>query len=98
VPDSGTTVLVERGPSHVFLAEYQRRVIVEIEARARNQHEMFADTGGYSRANLYRIDAGIALLRDADVSYTIDLTTGAVSKDELRQTQARSSAALTLMR
>jgi hypothetical protein len=45
---------------------------------------MFPDTGGYSRANLYRIDAQRMRLRDADSSYTIDVATGTLSKDEKR--------------
>jgi len=46
---------------------------------------MDPDTGGYSRANLYRIDDQHALLRDADASYSIDLARGTVSKDETRR-------------
>lgn len=85
VPESSTTVAVERTPMHPYLAEYHRRVITEIEGRRAGRVELFPDTGGYSRANLYRLDAQGVLLRDADSSYTIDVTTGAVSKDEERR-------------
>jgi hypothetical protein len=70
---------------HAFLAENQRTLITEVEGRLVSRLGMFPDTGGYSRANLYRIDAQRVLLRDADSSYTIDVATGTVSKDEKRR-------------
>ena len=85
VPESSTAVTVERTPMHAYLAEYHRSVITEIQGRPASRAEMFPDTGGYSRANLYRLDAQRVLLRDADSSYTIDVTTGTVSKDAERR-------------
>jgi hypothetical protein len=85
LPESNTTVSVERTPTHAFLAEYQRRVIIETAGRPANRYELFPDSGGFSRTNLYQLDVQKALLRDADASYTIDLTTGMVSKDSERR-------------
>lgn len=88
VPESATTVTVARMSMHAFLAEYRPDLIVEGQGRPARRLEMFPDTGGYSRANLYRIDDQRVLLRDADSSYTIEVATGTVSKDETRQAAA----------
>jgi hypothetical protein len=88
VPASPTSVTVARISMHAFLAEYRRDLIVEGQGRPARRVEMFPDSGGYSRANLYRIDAQRVLLRDVDSSYTIEVATGTVSKDEKRQAAA----------
>jgi hypothetical protein len=85
VPGSTATITVERVPSHAFLAEYERKAVVQIGARPTSQMQLFADSGGNSRTNLYRLDAGRVLLLDADASYTIDVTSGTASKDEVRR-------------
>ena len=87
VPDSITTVTLQRTSTHAFFAEYQRNLMTEVEGRLVRQLTLFPDTGGYSRANLYRIDGQSVLLRDADSSYTIDVTTGTISKDEKRRAE-----------
>ena len=71
--------------THAFLAEYDRTVTIEIDGRPAARKTLFPDSGGYSRTNLYRLDAQHALLRDADASYTIDLASGAISKDDQRR-------------
>jgi hypothetical protein len=85
VPESKATVVVARTPAHAFLAEYDRRALVELHGTSPGHQQLFPDTGGYSRTNLYRLEARKALLRDADASYTIDLSTGRISKDAIRQ-------------
>jgi hypothetical protein len=85
VPGSTTTVTIVRTPRHAFLAEYNRYVLVAVQGRLASRLEMDPDTGGYSRANLYRIDDHRVLLRDADDSYSIDLARGTVSKDDERR-------------
>jgi len=60
-------------------------VTIEIDGRPAARKTVFPDSGGYSRTNLYRLDAQHALLRDADASYTIDLASGAISKDDQRR-------------
>lgn len=82
---STATVAVERVSTHAFLAEYGRKVIVQVGARGTTEMQLFPDSGGHSRTNLYRLNAGQALLVDAEGSYTIDITTGAVAKDEVRR-------------
>jgi|SRR6266850_437675 len=86
VPDSKATVVVARESAHALLAEYERRALVEVDGISSDHQQLFSDTGGYSRTNLYKLDARNALLRDADASYTIDLATGRITKDALRQT------------
>ena len=85
VPDSTATVVVTRDSTHAVLAEYERRAIVELDGISSGHQLLFPDTGGYSRTNLYQLDARKALLRDADGSDTIDLSTGRITKDAMRQ-------------
>jgi hypothetical protein len=73
-------VTVERLSRHLYLAEYERTIIIEKGGRPIMQLKIFPDTGGYSRANLYRLDGHTLLLRDAADSYTIDLVNQAVSR------------------
>ena len=82
---SNTSVTVERLSRNLYLAEYERTIIIEKGGRPIKQLKMFPDTGGYSRANLYRLDGQTLLLRDAADSYTIDLVNQAVFKDESRR-------------
>ena len=88
VPGSSTTVTVARMPTHAFRAEYRRNLLVEGQGGPASRLELSADTGGYSRSNLYRIDDQRVLLRDADASYAIALATGITSKDEKRRAAA----------
>jgi hypothetical protein len=84
-PNSTIAVAVQRA-SHGLFAEYERTVIVEFEGRAVAQLQMFPDTGGYSRANIYQLgNEHLVLLRDADASYTIDLATRIITKDKERR-------------
>jgi hypothetical protein len=85
VHGSTATVTVERMPSHPSLAEYERKAIVEIGAQSSTQMQLFPDSGGNSRTNLYQLNARQVLLLDGEASYTIDVTTGAVSKDDVRR-------------
>ena len=85
VPGSSTTVTVVRMPTHAFRAEYHRNLLVEVQGGPASWLGLSADTGGYSRSNLYRIDDQRVLLRDAHASYGIALATGTISKDEKRR-------------
>jgi len=85
VPGSRATVVVARDSAHAVLAEYERHALVELDGISSGHQQLFPDTGGYSRTNLYQLDARKALLRDADASYTIDLSTGRIAKDAMRQ-------------
>src|SRR5262249_41956323 len=76
VPGSSVVIAIERVSPHAVLAEYDRTVTIEINGRPAARQTLFPDSGGYSRTNLYRLDAQHALLRDADASYTIDLASG----------------------
>jgi hypothetical protein len=89
-PNSTIAVAIQRA-SHGVFAEYKRTVIVEFERRAATQQQMFSDTGGYSRANIYQLgNERLLLLRDADASYTIDLGTRIITKDKERRRSALS--------
>jgi pyruvoyl-dependent arginine decarboxylase (PvlArgDC) len=84
-PHSNIAVAIQR-TSHGTFAEYERTVIVELKGQIAAQLSMLPDTGGYSRTNLYQLgDEHLLLLRDADASYTIDLGTRVITKDEARR-------------
>lgn len=84
-PHSTVAITIQRA-SHGAFAEYERTVIVESEGQAAMQMQMFPDTGGYSRANIYQLgNERLLLLRDADASYTIDLGTRIITKDKERR-------------
>jgi len=86
VPTSRATIAIKRVPRHPLFPEYDRTVTIEVDGRQLTRQTLFPDSGGYSRTNLYRLDEQHALLRDADASYTIDLASGVVSKDDERHT------------
>jgi hypothetical protein len=88
VPDSRVSLAIERTSNHGYLTEYRRTLIVALDGRESARLEMFTDTGGYSRTNLYRLSRGTVFLRDAFESFTIDLATGAVLRDESRRAPA----------
>ena len=86
VPASAATITIERTTTHPFFAEYDRAAITQVDGRPATRQTLFPDSGGYSRTNLYRLDAQHALPRDADASYTVGLAGGVVSKDDERRT------------
>jgi hypothetical protein len=86
-PASDRILAIERRPLHASLAEYRRTIILNRDRQPVARVAMFDDTGGYSRANLYRITDTIFLVRDAVASYTID-----ISKDTAVRDQQRRSA------
>jgi hypothetical protein len=88
VPDSRVSLAIERTSNHGYLTEYRRPLIVALDGRESARLEMLPDTGGYSRTNLYRLSNDTVFLRDAFESYTVDVNSGAVSKDEKRRVPA----------
>jgi hypothetical protein len=71
---------------HPLLPEYDRTVTIEVTGGNRCGRRCFQTPAGFSRTNLYRLDAQHVLLRDVDASHTTDLAIGVVSKDDRRRT------------
>ena len=59
VPSVGTRVTVSRVASHPFLARYNLKVRVDGPSGCRASMDLFPDTGGVSRRNLYDTPAGL---------------------------------------
>jgi hypothetical protein len=87
LPHSNVAVVIERSPAHSFLAEYERRVELNVQGNKVAQSDLLMDTGGYSRANLYQISETVYLIRDADASYLVDTATQRIKRDEVRRRQ-----------
>jgi hypothetical protein len=86
--DPGMSIAIERTSMHAYLAEYRRALIVDKNGKESARLDLFQDTGGYSRVNLYRSSIGDPFVRDTFASYKIDLITGTIAKDEKRRAPA----------
>jgi hypothetical protein len=73
LPDSDTQVIVQLVPMHAFLGEYRRSLVLRKSGVADVRVEMFPDTGGYSRTQLYRRPDGTYVVRGFFDSAKIDL-------------------------
>ena len=71
--DSMTTLSIDRRGAHAFLAEYHRDLVIRHGEVEQARLPMTTDTGGYSRANLYRLSSGGLLVADFQDSYVVDL-------------------------
>ena len=63
LPDSDTQIVLELTPSHPFLAEYKRTLVLRKNGFPDQRVGMVADTGGYSRTQLYRLPDGHFFVR-----------------------------------
>lgn len=55
IPNSSVEIVLERRAIHLFLAEYERTLVLRISKKEIIRKEVAADTGGYSRMNVYFI-------------------------------------------
>ena len=77
VPNENILVVIRREPMHPFLAEYKR--VLEVRASgAIATRELFPDTGGYGRINLYRLGRSGLLLRGFFETWVIDIPSGGI--------------------
>jgi len=54
LPTSGASLVVGITPRHLYLAEYDRRISVVSDRGKRVRVDLFPDTGGYVRTQLYQ--------------------------------------------
>ena len=85
VPQTNAVIVIERIPDHRFLAEYKRGLALNVNGRKVTEAEMFKDTGGYSRTNVYRITGFSFLIRDASGSFVVDITRQRIDQDDVRR-------------
>jgi hypothetical protein len=81
---TNSSLLIIRRPKHLFLAEYDRTIMLRENGKVLARQELFSDTGGYSRASIFQLTEAKILLEDAFGEYEIDLTTQQIS---VRQNQ-----------
>ncbi|MEO6292515.1 MAG: hypothetical protein ABIO88_07820 [Burkholderiaceae bacterium] len=65
---------MELTPSHLFLAEYKRTLVLRKKGLPDQRVVMVPDTGGYSRAQLYRLSDGRFFVRGYFDAIKIDPT------------------------
>jgi hypothetical protein len=57
---------------HPYLAEYRRAVVLRKPGESDVRKDMFPDTGGYSRTQLYRLSDGRFVIRGFFDAFLID--------------------------
>jgi hypothetical protein len=74
-PGTSARLILERTPTHLFLAEYERTLILCNGAKETSRRNAAEDTGGYSRMEVYRISESEYFLKgDLDFDrYSLDI-------------------------
>jgi hypothetical protein len=67
-------IIVQIVPMHPYLAEYKRMLVLRKAGSPDQQVEMFPDTGGYSRTQLYKLPDGKFLVSSFFDAFVIDLS------------------------
>jgi hypothetical protein len=62
--ESGISITLSRSPTHPYLPEYKRKLLIVFPNGKRISLDLFPDTGGTVRMNVYREATGNLLLRD----------------------------------
>jgi hypothetical protein len=55
IPGTSVEIILERRAIHLFLAEYERTLVVRIGKRESIRKKVAEDSGGYCRMNVYQI-------------------------------------------
>ncbi len=75
VPQTDIEIILERRAAHLFLAEYERTLVLRVGGKAVLREKVSFDTGGYSRMNIYQISPTEYFLSgDINDKYTLDIT------------------------
>ncbi len=85
VPNSTVEIVLERRAVHLFLAEYERTLVLRIGAKELIRKEAAVDTGGYCRMNVYQTEAAKYFLA-GDLSfdkYFLDIDNLSFTEDVL---------------
>lgn len=76
VPQTSVEIILERRAIHLFLAEYERTLVLRVDGKEVLRKVVAADSGGYSRMNVYQISPSEYFL-SGDISfdkYELDIT------------------------
>lgn len=66
-------IIVQITPSHPYLAEYQRALVLRKSGIPDRRINLFPDTGGYTRTQLYRLANGTFLVSGFFDAFIIDV-------------------------
>jgi hypothetical protein len=78
-PTSGFGIEVELEPTHPYFAEYKHFAYLTKAGQRIASAELFPDTGGYARLNLYWVNERIWTLRGFHDIQTIDLAKATIT-------------------
>lgn len=84
VPSVGTRVTVTRVASHPFLARYNLKLRIDGPNGCRASMDLFPDTGGVSRRNLYELPVGLLYVIGQYDARVIDARSCAITLSEFR--------------
>lgn len=84
VSSAGTRVTVTRVASHPFLARYNLKLRIDGPNGCRASMDLFPDTGGVSRRNLYEIRGGLLYVIGQYDARVIDTRTCVITLSEFR--------------
>ena len=87
VPDSSFDIILERRNIHLFLAEYERTLVVRFDGKEVVRQEAADDTGGYSRMNVFQLsDHEYFLVGELSFdSYFLDISRKSLTRLERRE-------------
>ena len=63
VPQTDIEIILERRCIHLFLAEYERTLVLRVDGKEVLRQKAAEDSGGYSRMNVYEISPNDYLLK-----------------------------------
>lgn len=72
LPGTNSIVEVQLQPMHLYLAEYRRAIVLHSPNAADVRMEMFPDTGGYLRTQLYRLKDGRFVIEGFFDAFVVD--------------------------
>ena len=81
VPNTNVEIILERRVIHLFLAEYERAIILRIGGNEIFHQKAAADSGGYSQMNVYQISPTEFLLSGASDNYELDVAERKINSD-----------------
>lgn len=82
IPKTEAEIILERRAIHLFLAEYERTLILRAAEKEVLRQEVAVDSGGYSRMNLYEISPTEYFLSGdfSEDRYELNVARGEINK------------------
>jgi len=80
LPGTNCIVAVQLQPMHFYLPEYSRALVLRSPGAAAVRRDMFPDTGGYMRTQLYRLHDGRFIVEGSFDAFAVDPAAHRISK------------------